>query len=121
MSIFHRAMDRLADFLWTGRKVSLRFTAEYRTACYAAPLIAKLLAKGDDGDAYRNALVPWHEAERPPIATYQGDISRCRIDGPWQWAGRDGLPQSPSIMLRLILPRSPRRLSSNHRARAGTP
>ena len=66
MSIFHRAMDRLADFLWTGRKVSLRITAESRTACYAAPLIAKLLAKGDDGDAYRNALVPWHEAERPP-------------------------------------------------------
>jgi len=45
MSIFHSAMDRLADFLWTGRKVSLRFTAEYRTACYAAPLIAKLLAE----------------------------------------------------------------------------
>ena len=41
MSIFHRAMDRLADFIWTGRKVNLRFTAEYRTACFVAPLIRK--------------------------------------------------------------------------------
>jgi len=98
MSIFHRAMDRLADFLWTGRKVSLRFNAEYHTACYAAPLITKLLAKGEDGDAYRNTLVPWHEAERPPLATYQGDISMCRIDGPWQWVGNDGLPLGGLIL-----------------------
>lgn len=98
MSIFHRAMDRLADFIWTGRKVTLRFTAEYRTACYAVPLITKLLAEGEDGDAYRTALVPWHEAERPPLASYQGDTSSCRIDGPWQAAGRDWLPLGGLIL-----------------------
>ena len=42
MPIFRRAMDRLADFIWTGRKVNLRFTAEYRTACFAAPLITEV-------------------------------------------------------------------------------
>ncbi len=98
MSIFHRALDRFADFLWTGRKVNLRFTAEYRTACYALPLIKKLLAEGEDGDAYRTALVPWHEAERPPLAIYQGDTSRSRIDGPWQMAGRDWLPLGGLIL-----------------------
>ena len=79
MSIYHHALDRLADFIWTGRKVNLRFTAEYRTACYAVPIINKLLAEGEDGDAYRTALIPWHEAERPPFASYQGDTSLCRI------------------------------------------
>ena len=98
MSIFSRAMDRLADFIWTGRKVNLRFTAEYRTACFAVPLIYKLLAEGEDGDTYRTALVPWHEAERPPLASYQGDTSRCRIDGPWQQAGRNWVPLGGLIL-----------------------
>lgn len=98
MSIFHRALDRFADFLWTGRKVNLRFTAEYRTACYALQLIKKLLAEGEDGDAYRTALVPWHEAERPPLAIYQGDTSRSRIDGPWQVAGSDWVPLGGLIL-----------------------
>ena len=56
MSTFHRALDRLADFIWTGRKVNLRFTAEYRTACYAVPLINKLLAEGEDGDGQEHRL-----------------------------------------------------------------
>ena len=98
MSIFHRAMDRLADFIWTGRKVNLRFTAEYRTACYAIPIINKLLAEGEDGDTYRTALVPWHQAERPSLASYQGDTSRCRIDGPWQKAGRGWIPLGGLIL-----------------------
>ena len=98
MFIFQRAMDRLADFIWTGRKVNLRFTAEYRTACYAIPIINKLLAEGEDGDTYRTTLISWHEAERPPIASYQGDTSRCRIDGPWQIAGRDWLPLGGLIL-----------------------
>ena len=98
MSIVTRALDRLADFIWTGRKVTLRFTAEYPTACYAVPLIRKLLAEGEDGDAYRTALIPWYEAERPPLAIYRGDVSTCRIDGPWQQAGRDGFPLGGLIL-----------------------
>lgn len=98
MSIFHRALDRLADFIWTGRKVNLRFTAEYRTACYAVPIINKLLTEGEDGDAYRTALISWHEAERPPFASYQGDTSRCRIDGPLQKAGQDWIPLGGLIL-----------------------
>lgn len=98
MSIFYRAMDRLADFLWTGRKVTLRFTAEYRTACYVVPLIKKMLAEDEDGEAYRTALVDWHRAERPPLAIYQGHTSHCRIDGPWQLAGRHCLPLGGLIL-----------------------
>lgn len=98
MSIFHRAMDRLADFIWTGRKVNLRFTAEYRTACYAVPLIRRLLSEGEDGDTYRTALVAWHSAERPPLATYQGSTSRCRIDGPFQSDGHYGFPLGGLIL-----------------------
>lgn len=106
MSIFLRAMDRLADFIWTGRKVTLRFTAEYRTACFAAPLIRKLLAEDADGNAYRSAVVAWHSAERPPLATYQGSTSRCRIDGPSQVAGPyciplGGLVLSPGVTAHL--------------------
>lgn len=98
MSIFRRTMDRRADFLWAGRKVNLRFTVEYRTACYAVPLINKLLSEGKDGDTYRTALVPWHEAERPPLAIYQGETSRCRIDGPWQLAGHNCFPLGGLIL-----------------------
>jgi hypothetical protein len=98
MSNFHRALDRLADFIWTGRKVDLRFTAEYPTACYAVPIIKKLLAEGADGDDYRVAVIPWHEAERLPHATYEGNTSRCRIDGPLQEAGPDWLPLGGLIL-----------------------
>lgn len=106
MSIFRRAMDRLADFIWTGRKVNLRFTAEYRTACFTAPLIAKLLAEDADGHAYRSAIVPWHRAERPPLDIYQGHTSFCRIDGPLQWVGNKsfamgGLILSPGVTAHL--------------------
>ncbi|MEP7349841.1 MAG: hypothetical protein ABI668_07805 [Sphingorhabdus sp.] len=98
MSIFRSAMDRLADFIWEDRKVKLSFNAEYRIACYAAPLITKLLAEGEDGDAYRTALVGWHTAERPPLTTYQGSISRCRIDGPSQVAGQHWIPLGGLIL-----------------------
>ena len=106
MSIFHHALDRLADFLWTDRKVTLRFTAEYRIACCAVPFIKKLIAEDEDGDTYRSAIVAWHSAERPPLATYQGSISRCRIDGPSQVAGRywfplGGLILSPGVTAHL--------------------
>jgi hypothetical protein len=106
MSIFQLAMDRLADFIWTGRKVNLRFTAEYRTACFAAPLIAKMLAEDADGHAYRSAIVPWHRSERPPLEIYQGHMSFCRIDGPLQWVGdksfaMGGLILSPGVTAHL--------------------
>lgn len=98
MSIFLRAMDRLADFIWTGRKVTLRFSAEYRTACYAVPLINKLLAEDEDGEAYRTAIVAWHRAERPPLDIYHGHISFCRIDGPLQWVDDTPLPLGGLIL-----------------------
>lgn len=98
MPIFRRAMDRLADFIWTGRKVNLRFTAEYRTACFAAPLITKLLAEDADGNTYRSAIVPWHRAERPPLDIYQGHTSFCRIDGPLQWVGNKPFPMGGLIL-----------------------
>lgn len=98
MSIFTHALDRLADFIWTGRKVNLRFTAEYRTACFAAPLIKKLLAEDADGNAYRSAMVGWHRAERPPLDIYQGHTSFCRIDGPWQVVGRRWFPLGGLIL-----------------------
>ena len=43
MSIFRRAMNRLANRLWAGRKVTLRFTADYRIAGFTLPLIERLL------------------------------------------------------------------------------
>lgn len=98
MSIFLRAMDRIADFIWTGRKVKLSFFAEYRTACYMAPLIRKMLAENDDGEAYRMALIDWRKAERPPLASYLGEVSFCRIDGPSQWVDDRSFPLGGLIL-----------------------
>ena len=98
MPIIDRALDRLADFLWTGRKVTLRFTAEYRTACFALPLIKKLLAEGEDGEAYRIALIDWLRAERPPLALYHGTSSFCRIDGPREWVEDRSFPLGGLIL-----------------------
>ncbi|WP_208759564.1 hypothetical protein [Sphingobium fuliginis] len=92
MSIFHRALDRLADFIWKGRKVSLRFTADYRTACFAVPLIRKLLADSEDGETYRFSIAHWHLNERPPLHIHRGEVSTVRIDGPLQNAGTSYLP-----------------------------
>lgn len=106
MSIFHRALDRLADFIWTGRKVTLRFTAEYRTACFALPLIKKLLAEGEDGETYRCSITHWHLGERPPLHIHRGEVSTLRIDGPLQNAGTSYLPlggliESPGVTAHL--------------------
>lgn len=98
MSIFVRAMDRIADFVWTGRKVKLCFFAEYRTACYVVPLIRKMIAETDDGEAYRTALIEWHKAERPPLAIYHGEVSFCRIDGPNQWVDNQPFPLGGLIL-----------------------
>lgn len=106
MSIFHHAMDRLADFIWTGRKVTLRFTAEYRTACFALPLIKKLLAEDGNGETYRCSIAHWMLNERPPLHIYRGEVSTLRIDGPLQNAGTSYLPlggliESPGVTAHL--------------------
>ena len=106
MSVFHRALDRLADFIWTGRKVTLRFTADYRTACFAVPLIKKLLAEGEDGETYRCSVAHWHLNERPSLHIHRGEVSTLRIDGPLQNAGTSYLPlggliESPGVTAHL--------------------
>ncbi|HEX7875403.1 MAG TPA: hypothetical protein VF489_02340 [Sphingobium sp.] len=106
MSVFHRALDRLADFIWTGRKVNLRFTAEYRTTCFAVPLIKKLLAEDEDGETYRSAIAHWHLNERPSLHIHRGEVSTLRIDGPLQNAGTSYLPlggliESPGVTAHL--------------------
>ena len=106
MSIFHHALDRFADFIWMGRKVSLRFTADYRTACFAVPLIKKLLAEDEDGETYRCSVAHWHLNERPPLHIHRGEVSTVRIDGPLQNAGTSYLPlggliESPGVTAHL--------------------
>ena len=105
MSIFRRAMDRLADRFWAGR-VALHFTADNRIARRTAPLIKRLLADDEDGETYRNAIATWSKSERPPLAVYHGAVSSCRIDGPLQWAGDypvplGGLVLSPGVTAQL--------------------
>lgn len=80
--------------------------ADVRTAAYMRPIIEKLLADGEDGDTYRAALGVWRHTERPPLAIYDGDVSRCQIDGPLQLAGDHPLPlggiiYSPGVTVRL--------------------
>lgn len=106
MSIVNRALDRLADFIWTGRKVTLRFTAEYRTACFSLPLIKKLLAEDEDGETYRCSIAHWHQGERPPLHIHRGEVSTLRISGPLQNAGTSYLPlggliESPGVTAHL--------------------
>ena len=92
MSIFRRAMDRLANRLWTGRKVTLRFTADYRIAGFTLPLIERLLLDNDDGETYRCSIAQWTLNERPSLHIYRGELSSLRIDGPLQKAGMSYLP-----------------------------
>src|SRR3546814_11020022 len=86
MLIFRKAVDRLADLLRRDRKVIYRTYISARTAPYVTPLLDRIVADDENGDTFRNSLIPWGRAERPPIAIYRGDISRCRIGGPWQRA-----------------------------------
>ncbi|SNT15208.1 hypothetical protein SAMN06295912_14916 [Sphingomonas laterariae] len=92
MLIFCKAVDRLADLMRCDRKVTYRAFLDARTAPYVTPLLDKIVADDADGDTLRNSLIPWRRAQRPPIAIYHGDISRCRIDGPWQVADDQWLP-----------------------------
>ncbi|WP_222102988.1 hypothetical protein [Sphingopyxis sp. P1IMeth2] len=92
MSIFRRAIDRLTNRLWAGRKVTLRFTADYRIAGFTLPLIERLLLDNDDGETYRCSIAQWTLNERPSLHIYRGELSSLRIDGPLQKAGVSYLP-----------------------------
>jgi hypothetical protein len=106
MSIFHRVMDRLAHRLWAGRKVTLRFTANYRIAGFTLPLIERLLLDDADGETYRSSVADWTLNERPSLHIYRGEVSSLRIDGPLQKAGVSYLPlggliESPGVTAHL--------------------
>lgn len=106
MSIFRRALDRFADFRWTGRKVTLHFTADYRIARFTLPLIKRLVADDDDGETYRCSIAQWTIDERPPLHIHRGEVSSLRIDGPLQNAGMSYLPlggliESPGVTAHL--------------------
>ena len=106
MSLFHRALDRLADRLWAGRTVTLRFTADYRIARFTLPLIKRLLADDEAGETYRCSIAQWTLNERPPLHVHRGEVSSLRIDGPLQNAGMSYLPlggliESPGVTAHL--------------------
>jgi hypothetical protein len=92
MPFFRKVVDRLADLLRRDRKITYRAKINARTAPYVVPLLDKIVADDEDGDTLRNSLIPWRRAQRPPIAIYRGDISTCRIDGPWQVADDHWFP-----------------------------
>ncbi|WP_052628217.1 hypothetical protein [Sphingobium sp. YBL2] len=92
MLIFRKAVDRLADLLRRDRNVTYRAFINARIAPYVTPLLDRIVADNEDGDTLRNSLIPWGRGERPSIAIYRGDISTCRIDGPWQIADDHWLP-----------------------------
>jgi len=92
MPIFRKAVDRLADLLRGDRRITYRAFIDARIARYVTPLLDKIVADDEDGDTLRNSLIPWGRAQRPSIAIYRGDISTCRIEGPWQRADGDWLP-----------------------------
>lgn len=106
MSIFRRAMDRLANRLWAGRKVTLRFTADYRIAGFTLPLIERLLLDNDDGETYRCSIAQWTLSERPVLRVHRGVVSTLRIDGPLQDADGacfplGGLVEAPHVTAHL--------------------
>lgn len=92
MPVFRKAVDRLADLLRGDRRITYRAFLDARTAPYVTPLLDKIVADNADGETLRNSLISWRRAERPPLAIYHGDVSTCRIDGPWQVAGNHWLP-----------------------------
>ena len=102
MPISRKIMDRLANWLHGNATTTYRISIHSRIAPLVMPLVERLAADGEDGETLRCTLAPWHRAERPAIAVYRGDISTCRIDGPWQvadghWLPLGGLVLSPGI------------------------
>ncbi len=94
MSVLRNALARLFP---SGRKPDMHIDGEVQTAIYMWPIIERLLAHGEDGDTYRAAVNFWRNAERPPLAIYDGDGSHCHIDGPLQMAGDFDLPLGGEI------------------------
>jgi len=92
MPLFRKAVDRLSDLLRRDGKVIYRAVLNARVAPYTVPLLDKIVADDEDGETLRISLIPWKQAERPPIAIYRGDSSTCRIDGPWQVSGSHWFP-----------------------------
>ena len=92
MPIIRKAVDRLADLLRRDSKITYRAFIDARIAPYVTPLLNRIIADDEDGDTLRNSLIPWRRAQRPPITIYRGDVSTCRIDGPWQVVDRHWLP-----------------------------
>lgn len=106
MSVFCKALDRLADVLRGDRQITYRALINAHMAPYVTPLLDRIVADDEDGETLRNALIPWQRAERPPLARYHGDLSTCRIDGPWQvegdhWFPLGGLILSPGVTAHL--------------------
>lgn len=106
MSILHRVLDRIADWRWTGRNVTMHFRAEYRIARVTLPLIQRLLADDRDGETYRCSIAQWVINERPTLHVHRGMISTLRIDGPLQDADGayfplGGLIEAPGVTAHL--------------------
>ena len=92
MPISRNIIDRFADWLHGSDTITYRVSVITRSAQFIMPLVERLVADDDDGDTLRTAMVPWRYAQRPAIAVYQGEISRCRLDGPRQDAGEQSIP-----------------------------
>ena len=102
MPIERNAIDRIADWFRRGGQCTYRISIKPHIAPKVLSLIDKLVDDGDDGQTTRISLFSWRMAERPLIAVHRGDVSTCRIDGPWQPAAGGyipigGLVRSPGI------------------------
>lgn len=92
MPISRKAVDRLSDLLRRDGTISYRTRIDARDAAYLSPMLDRITADEEDGEALRFFLIRSMQGERPPIDIYRGDTSTCRIDGPWQEADRYWLP-----------------------------
>jgi len=98
MPVFRKVVDRLSDLLRRDRRITYRTFIDARIAPHVTPLLDRIVVDDKDGETLRCALIPWQRAERPPIALYRGDLSTCRIDGPWQAAGDHWFPLGGLIL-----------------------
>lgn len=102
MPVTRKFLDRVADRLYGNGKTTYRISIKSRIAPNVVKLIDMLAGDDEDGDTLRLSLLHWRRAERPVIAVHAGDVSTCRIDGPWQqvggrWIPLGGLVQAPGI------------------------